>query len=316
MSEAAHALPIGQNSAREIMLTILNGREAGVAYKLLGSQVSMGRAADNDVVLDDSRTSRNHARIELRGEEYWIIDLGSQNGIYVNNGLVREQRLKIGDEITVGNTRMRFGPPSTPMLVNSAPTFDGAGDGAMTIPSSGKPAPMLWVVIGVVGIAGGLMYLTQGSGGGHKDYALKDENVVQEKIEAIAESNDKAVQEIMKKGKDTQQYAEAQTYYLKGFREFREGNFSRAIQGFEAALALFPEHPLAKRYLSRSRQKLDESISQTLTRAERYFQLHKYNVAFSEYQIVKELTNDPNNKNWQLADKRIEAIKLILMSNK
>jgi tetratricopeptide (TPR) repeat protein len=177
---------------------------------------------------------------------------------------------------------------------------------------SKNPIPII-----VILIVGALAFIyMQSRSTGRKAIEIKDSAAMDAEIENTNDTNEKRQLEIMTKGKDTQQYAEAQSFYLRGFREYREGNFSRAIQNFEAALALYPDHPLAKRYLSKSRLKLNETITAALERGERDFQLQKYLNAFNEYRTVLLLTNDPRNKNAQLAQKRIEAIQLILTNSK
>ena len=44
----------------------------------------MGRSPDNDLILRDPATSGHHARVERRGEQFWVVDLGSTNGTLVN----------------------------------------------------------------------------------------------------------------------------------------------------------------------------------------------------------------------------------------
>jgi ABC-type multidrug transport system ATPase subunit/pSer/pThr/pTyr-binding forkhead associated (FHA) protein len=65
---------------------ILEVRGAGLAryYALSGDPVSLGRAADNAVVLDDASVSRYHARIEWVEAQPYVTDLGSANGTIVN----------------------------------------------------------------------------------------------------------------------------------------------------------------------------------------------------------------------------------------
>src|SRR5688500_3993399 len=73
--------------------------------------VSIGRAADNTISLEgDSNVSRYHAEIETRGEEIWIIDLGSSNDTTVNDLPVEFERALVdGDIISIGgSTRIEF----------------------------------------------------------------------------------------------------------------------------------------------------------------------------------------------------------------
>jgi diguanylate cyclase (GGDEF)-like protein len=75
---------------------------------LAGGTVRIGRGDDNDVVLHSDSVSRRHARIEIRGESYHVLDLHSTNGTYVNDELVQNRQLRRGDQIKIGDTIMKF----------------------------------------------------------------------------------------------------------------------------------------------------------------------------------------------------------------
>ena len=70
--------------------------------------VSVGRMPESNIVLADPNVSRNHAEIRPKGNGFVVVDLGSTNGTRVNGVRVTEQELTDGDELTFGNTRMRF----------------------------------------------------------------------------------------------------------------------------------------------------------------------------------------------------------------
>src|SRR5271157_3460759 len=72
------------------------------------SPAGIGRASDNQVVLKDFSVSRHHARLEQRGELWWIVDLGSTNGVKVNGRYATDALLADGDEIQVGNFAVSF----------------------------------------------------------------------------------------------------------------------------------------------------------------------------------------------------------------
>jgi pSer/pThr/pTyr-binding forkhead associated (FHA) protein/subtilisin family serine protease len=84
-------------------------------HDLLPAGTTLGRSRDSDVVIADERASRQHAIIELRaipqGQEWVISDLSSANGTFVNGERVRARVLRRGDEICIGDTRLRFGAP-------------------------------------------------------------------------------------------------------------------------------------------------------------------------------------------------------------
>ncbi|HRI15235.1 MAG TPA: adenylate/guanylate cyclase domain-containing protein [Verrucomicrobiota bacterium] len=76
----------------------------------LQSSCSLGRAANNQIVLRDEKVSRNHAVIHRQDDnEYWLVDLGSSNGTYLNGRRVAQpMQLTAGASIQIGSHLMRF----------------------------------------------------------------------------------------------------------------------------------------------------------------------------------------------------------------
>ncbi|MFM8384721.1 MAG: FHA domain-containing protein, partial [Actinomycetota bacterium] len=58
--------------------------------------------------LDDVTVSRKHAQVVKSGKSYFLTDLGSLNGTYLNGELVSEKSLADGDELQIGKFRMHF----------------------------------------------------------------------------------------------------------------------------------------------------------------------------------------------------------------
>jgi hypothetical protein len=69
-----------------------------------GAALTIGRAGDNQLVLDDARVSRHHARLQARGGTLVFTDIGSTNGSRVNGVRVGEIVLGEGDRIEIGDT--------------------------------------------------------------------------------------------------------------------------------------------------------------------------------------------------------------------
>jgi hypothetical protein len=46
--------------------------------------MTIGRGLNNDIILEDARVSRNHAQLRYRSRRFWLTDLGSTNGTFVN----------------------------------------------------------------------------------------------------------------------------------------------------------------------------------------------------------------------------------------
>jgi hypothetical protein len=74
----------------------------------LPSQAIIGRMPGCDVQLDDPSVSRRHARISRANAGWLIEDLGSTNGVTVNGASVEREYLSGGEDIELGNVRMRF----------------------------------------------------------------------------------------------------------------------------------------------------------------------------------------------------------------
>ena len=69
----------------------------------LKHELSVGRTEGNDLILNHPSVSRKHARFELRGDYWWIIDLKSTNGVKLNGNLVSEAQVAAGDKLSVGS---------------------------------------------------------------------------------------------------------------------------------------------------------------------------------------------------------------------
>ena len=72
----------------------------------LSSTLDIGRDDDCDIAIDDdSFVSSRHARIEVRPEGPWVVDLGSTNGTFLNgNRIMTDRLIRRGDRIQVGST--------------------------------------------------------------------------------------------------------------------------------------------------------------------------------------------------------------------
>ena len=93
-------------------LVVLDGGgtsyEAGHSFPL-GQTTTIGRGPDNSIVLSDGFVSTNHAALSFRDGSWWLSDLGSRNGTWVNGQKVTgEVRIGHGDVVSVGQIKMKL----------------------------------------------------------------------------------------------------------------------------------------------------------------------------------------------------------------
>ncbi len=74
-----------------------------------GTTVTIGRALDNTIIIEDTAASREHCRLEQDDEEhYWLHDQKSRNGTRVNGRFVSKSLLRPGDRVEIGATIITF----------------------------------------------------------------------------------------------------------------------------------------------------------------------------------------------------------------
>ena len=96
----------GGKAPRQLVVT--HGALAGTRISLDGRPIMIGRADDSTLVLDDDYASTRHARISLRGTDWYVEDLGSTNGTTVNGTPVQTWQLADGDVIRIGHSSLVF----------------------------------------------------------------------------------------------------------------------------------------------------------------------------------------------------------------
>jgi pSer/pThr/pTyr-binding forkhead associated (FHA) protein len=106
--ESSAIRAIIEGSGDRAMVVIHRGPSKGARFLIAEDKCSIGRSPESAIFLDDVTVSRAHAQISKSGKGFELVDLGSLNGTYVNNGSVKSVQLKTGDEIQVGKFHLIF----------------------------------------------------------------------------------------------------------------------------------------------------------------------------------------------------------------
>ena len=89
-------------------LQILSGVLEGKVVDLIEERITLGRALDNMVRLEDGTVSHHHAIMVQQADDYNLRDLNSTNGTRVNGLRIVETKLHNGDQIRIGSIEMRY----------------------------------------------------------------------------------------------------------------------------------------------------------------------------------------------------------------
>lgn len=84
-------------------IRVYSGNELRTQLELGEDRVTIGRTEDNSLILPEGGVSRQHAAIEFENGDYFIVDLGSSNGVFLNNEKIERAKLKYWDEIQIHN---------------------------------------------------------------------------------------------------------------------------------------------------------------------------------------------------------------------
>jgi pSer/pThr/pTyr-binding forkhead associated (FHA) protein len=108
LQESSAIKAIIDGNGDRAMVVIHRGPSKGSRFLIAEDRCSIGRSPESAIFLDDVTVSRAHAQISKSGKGFELVDLGSLNGTYVNNGSVKSVQLKTGDEIQVGKFHLIF----------------------------------------------------------------------------------------------------------------------------------------------------------------------------------------------------------------
>jgi pSer/pThr/pTyr-binding forkhead associated (FHA) protein len=101
-------LPLDELTAGQALLVVKRGQNAGSQFLLEKEVTTAGRHPESDIFLDDITVSRRHAEIRRKEGRFFVHDMGSLNGTYVNRDRVDNTQLATGDELQIGKFKLVF----------------------------------------------------------------------------------------------------------------------------------------------------------------------------------------------------------------
>lgn len=313
-------------------LTALTGPEKGSVFKITSTKVSIGRSAQNDIsIKDDPRMSRNHAIITFSKNKIEIADVSDHNKVLVNGEPVTRAEISSNDTIQLGETQFRLElmtaslpnpspdksllSPATSTSLNldrthvalkaaNAVTNPRPQQAQSAVPRSSSRHSQsayekkrnFYIVVGALILI--FVWLLTSQVKTKTPVAIRSEESVQEQLEQSRKTVELAEEARRKMGLDTKQFEEAQPNFVKGFRDYKKGQYERAIESFQACLSLLPNHIQCQRYLRLSQKKFSELVQYHMILANKYKTQNQFAACKASYRNVMVMLRNPNDKTY------------------
>ena len=290
-------------------LVCMTGKNKGFVYYLNDNRVVLGRSDKCDIQVWDNKSSREHAELTKVENHYFVTDLGSQNGIVINDEKVKQQALKSGDLIIIGQTVYKFNhfeiEKKNLALVREEQEEEEVVDIFADPPKQEKKVekkePNKRILI--YGLVGLLLYWVLSE----EDSKPKKRTPKRSSVNTTSGFDDIIKGQQTKRDKVLDRKVSA--YIHRGQREYREENFFRAIEQFNLALILDPQNSHASFYLSRSKQRLDEKIKEMEIKAERELSGIRYKASLISFcAVLSYLRKYPEDKRYLNAKKQVDVL--------
>lgn len=290
-------------------LEVLEGLNKGDKIFITSSGLSIGRKKGNDLVLEDPLVSREHARIEQDLSGFSIRDLGSKNGVFLNNNLVESSSLKNGDIIRIGSTVFRFHMEEE--KIEEPVVFEGKKVFAKKQKKTSPVRVMLYVLTAFLVLIILIGLLSSKKPPETATSKTSEERSVVEPISPSTTTPAGQTTETIpsKKELTEEEKARFNSIYQQGEIAYFQGSYADAINLFKEALSINPECEICKKRIEDCNKKLLEIIKEIDKRAHEFFESLQYERAIDEWQRILDIVKDPNNQFYIEAKKNIEKAK-------
>jgi len=299
------------------VIKVAQGPNKGDTYKITPPGVVIGRDPSVcQIALSDGRMSRQQCRIDFKPEGIVLEDLTGKSTTLVNQQPVTLHALTHGDVISAGESMLIFQLPGVrpalaPAQQNAkvgfaAPKFGG---------SSAAPKKLnknFLIIVGLL-IAGAAFLFLYPNGKKAKEPKVAGPEAMDEAIEAVQKRQEE-LSKYTSNLSETDLYNKrsAQKHYIRGFRDFQAGKYTRAIEAFQTTLATDPTHAVARRYYRLAEKRRQDSVDQHMDLGNKYRQKAMYKMCIAEFEKVLQIINQPSHKKYQLAKEQIKECRLSL----
>ena len=283
----------------------MTGANKGTSYFLNSNRLVIGRGSGADIQIVDDKSSRMHGELVRSAGTYVLTDLKSSNGIIVNEVKIVQKKLSDGDKIVIGRIVFKFSIikiKKNNLMKKNIENDDATVEKNENIGENKQKYKNKKPI--VYGAALLVLYFVLFEGESPRNPAMSkrvNNNISEAStIDDIEKYNEKRIEEKSSINEE---------YIHRGQREFREGNYFRAIDEFNMALILAPGDGDAGFYLNKTKQALNNHIKFMFEKGGREYDQLKYKGAIKSYcEIVKLLHKYPNDDRYKNAKEQIKFI--------
>jgi hypothetical protein len=211
---------------------------------------------------------------------------------------------KITNELQVRQAApQQWAPPQY-----SAPNQQGdagmSADAFATPTESGSRRSQLiigFIMISIIAIAAA-MYFGKPNKNPPKPVGLKTTQQYEEELEKSAKETEGRTKDLERTGQTSIQYNMAQQHYVKGFRDYQHQQYARAITSLKSALSYYPQHELARRYLTFAQKKQEDITQSLMDSGARYKGQGNNRMCVASYSKALRTIEDTTDKNYKAAE--------------
>lgn len=178
-----------------------------------------------------------------------------------------------------------------PMAGAGMPGRPKAPPPPVELPLFSHPRFRFYGMIAAVGV--GLLWFLNSDVISKKPEGIRGAVTVTEDMAKSEESITTIRESMQKKGVDTPQFRLAEAQFIRGFRDYQNGQYPRAMEAFQSARSFYPDHELATYYWSMAKRKQDEQVQIYMLQGRRYKGVGNFRLCRSAFAtVVKMVKND------------------------
>lgn len=289
--------------AIDFLLQVEKGPDAGRLYRIEPPKITVGRdPASCQIVLNDLKVSRQQFSLEFSDQVY-IRDLSSRKTTLVNKLPVQNrQMVRPGDLIEFGDTQIRFNTRVNEKAQTQLGGAPGVPPNYQKQVNDKNQKIVRMILIGIISLAG-LLFVLQEDPVEQTQKNLLTQEDVNKQIEESKERAAKIKESIIEKRKMSEQnyLQNVEQHFIRGFRDFQNGQYSRAIDSFGATIATDENHIRAIQYNKAAQKRRDDLIDTHMRDGAKYRDKMMYSRCAAEFDKALMLINDVSTPKYELA---------------